>query len=216
MELPFTPEQFLNVFVRYNLAVFPAQVVWYLLAGMAVYLTIKQPSWADKAINLILALLWLWMGLVYQLGFFSTINKAAYVFGGLFLLHGGLLLWKGVFQGQLTYRLKRDSAGAAGILLIAFALVGYPLTGHFLGRVYPANPTFGLPCPTTIFTFGMFLLADRKVPLLYIGIPLIWSVIGFTAALSLGIHEDISLLVAALLAVGLILRKNIRFKKEAT
>lgn len=28
-----------------------------------------------------------------------------------------------------------------------------------LGDGYPLSPTFGLPCPTTIFTFGIFLLA---------------------------------------------------------
>ena len=81
MKFPFTAEQFLDVFGQYNEAVYPMQFVLYLVAGTAIYLAIKTTSSSDKIISLILAFLWLWMGLVYHLLFFSSINKMAYFFG---------------------------------------------------------------------------------------------------------------------------------------
>jgi hypothetical protein len=65
-----------------------------------------------------------------------------------------------------------------------------------LGHVYPASPTFGLPCPTTNFTFGPFLWVQARLPLRLLVIPAPWSVVGFSAALSLSITQDDGLPVA--------------------
>ena len=65
---------------------------------------------------------------------------------------------------------------------------------------------FGLvPCPTTIFTFGMLLLAARPKRLL-LWLPLLWSAIGFFAAVKFGIYEDVGLLVAAIVTAIVLLR----------
>ena len=39
--LPFTPDQFLNVFVKYNHAIWPVQIGAYLLGGIAVALDLE-------------------------------------------------------------------------------------------------------------------------------------------------------------------------------
>jgi Family of unknown function (DUF6064) len=64
-----------------------------------------------------------------------------------------------------------------------------------------SSPTFGLPCPTTIFTLGMLLWLDKTPPLYLLIIPLLWSLIGTVAALKLGIREDVGLLVSGALTV---------------
>jgi hypothetical protein len=84
----------------------------------------------------------------------------------------------------------------------------YPTLGYFLGHIYPKSPTFGLPCPTTIFTFGLLLWTDVKLPKTILIIPFLWSLVGFTAALTLGILEDTGLLVSGVLGVGLILFRD--------
>jgi hypothetical protein len=67
-------------------------------------------------------------------------------------------------------------------------------------------PMFGLvPCPTTIFTFGMLLLAARPKRLL-LWLPLVWSVIGFFAAVKFGIREDVGLLIAGIVTAVILLR----------
>jgi hypothetical protein len=90
-----------------------------------------------------------------------------------------------------------------GALLVGYALIGYPLLASLLGQQFPATPTFGLPCPTTIFTLGVLLWLQRPAPVFLLIIPLAWSVIGTAAALQLDVREDFGLLVAAVLTVVL-------------
>ncbi|WP_373551173.1 DUF6064 family protein [Haliscomenobacter sp.] len=96
-------------------------------------------------------------------------------------------------------------------------LIVYPILGYFLGHVYPSSPTFGLPCPTTVFTFGLLLLNGKKCPLAILIIPFTWSIIGFMAAFQFGIVEDTGLLVAGLSAASLLIYRNrMLSKKEAS
>lgn len=215
MKLPFTVEEFLSVFANYNQNVFPIHIVLYLLAATAIYLTVAHGSWTNKVISGILSFLWLWMGIVYHFIHFTSINKAAYFFGGLFVLQGALFLWKGVYKNQLNFRFTKDRYGLIGIVLLAFALVLYPAISYSMGHIYPATPTFGLPCPTTIFTFGMFSLLDKKYPRIILVIPTLWALIGFTAAFSLGIKEDISLLAAALISLLVLMLKHKKIEISA-
>lgn len=214
MNLPFTVDQFLEVFEKYNLAVFPLQVVLYLLALASIYLAVKKLKCSDTAISLILSLLWLWMGVVYHLIFFTSINKAAYLFGSLYIVQAVLFLFYGVIKKQPSFLFKSDIYGWTGVVLMLYALVIYPVIGYSLGHRYPASPTFGLPCPTTIFTFGLLLWTDKKCPFMLLIIPFLWSLVGFSAALSLGILEDAGLFVAGLLATLLLLVKNYKSRKS--
>lgn len=94
-----------------------------------------------------------------------------------------------------------------------FGPIVYPIMGQFLGHNYPNTPTFGLPCPTTIFTIGALLLANR--PPKYIAIiPLLWSAIGFSAAISLGVKEDVSLLISGLIGLNAIIIKHAKVTKK--
>jgi hypothetical protein len=202
MNLPFTVEQFLQVFASYNNAIWPLQVVLNLLAFSAIVLAIRRRSFSNRAIVLLLGALWLWMGIVYHIGFFATINPAAYGFGALFIIQGILFLWLAA-RNSIQFRPSLGLRQSIGSLFLLYGLLIYPLLGYAFGHGYPHAPTFGAPCPTTIFTFGILLWAMR-VPRYALIIPLLWSAIGFTAALTLGIREDIGLLVAGLVGTVLL------------
>jgi hypothetical protein len=208
MKLPFSIEQFLKVFEDYNLSVWPMQLVIYVMALVALFLSIKKLRWSGKIISLILSFFWIWMGIVYHLMFFTTINKAAYVFGIAFILQGILFFYYGFIHKRLSFRFSRNVYGVTGSFLMLFALLIYPITGYYMGHIYPASPTFGLPCPTTIFTFGLLLWASHKLPWPILIVPLLWSIIGSSAAFSLGITEDIGLLISAVLFVILEVMKS--------
>ncbi|MFH5834298.1 DUF6064 family protein [Halalkalibaculum sp. DA384] len=211
MELPFSTEQFLEVFETYNTAIWPAQIVAYLLGGLAIYLSYRPAARNDRTISLILAGFWLWMGAIYHLTFFTSINTAAYGFGVIFLIQGLLFLGVGVWKDWLKFRLKWDGYGITGAVLIIYAMLFYPIVGAQLGHGYPYAPMFGVaPCPATIFTFGMLLWTVKKVPWWILVIPGLWSVIGFTAAINLGILEDMGLLVAGILGILLLMTKTDR------
>lgn len=204
MNLPFTLEQFLAVFVSYNTAVWPAQVLLNILALTAVILCFR-PAPPSKAIAAILAAFWLWTGIVYHLSFFASVNPAAQIFGVLCVAQALVFLIAGVIRSQLSFRYPSSFHGFVGALMIIYGLLVYPVVGYFIGHVYPASPTFGAPCPTTIFTFGVLLWTDRKVGFGIIVIPFLWSIIGFMAALNFGIWEDTGLLIAGLVATLLLL-----------
>ena len=202
--IPFTVDQFFNVFAQYNVAVWPAQVFLYTIGMFAIILVLSRKSDFSRIVSLILSLFWIWMGIVYHLWFFSTINKAAIVFGAFFVLQGILFFIAGVLKQQLTFCLTSNLYGIVGSVILVYALIGYPLLGYCLGHRYPATSTLGLPCPTTIFTFGMLLWTSRRVPLYVLAIPLAWAFLGLWAAISLGMIEDLGLLVAGLMGSMLI------------
>jgi hypothetical protein len=210
MSLPFSIDEFFKVFENYNNTVWPMQYFLVLLAVIAIFMVIKKTKWSTAIIGIILSFLWLWMGVVYHLVFFTSINKVAYIFGGAFILQSFLFLHAFFFSDKLSFHFKKDIFGLAGIVFVLFALVIYPIIGYYNGHMYHASPTFGLPCPTTIFTFGILLLTEKKCPPYIFIIPLLWSTIGTSAAFSLNVEEDISLLVAGITFAFLLFIKNKR------
>ncbi len=204
MHLPFTVEQFLGIFVAYNTAIWPAQVFLNLLALLALGLCFRSHP-PSRLIALILVLLWLWTGIIYHLVFFSTINPAAWFFGGLCIAAACTFLYAGVLQRTLKFGVERDWRTLLGGLIMVYGLVLYPLIGLLLGHRYPASPTFGAPCPTTIFTFGLLLWTRTRVKWYLFLAPLLWSLIGSMAAVKLGIREDLGLLVAGIAGAVILL-----------
>lgn len=94
-----------------------------------------------------------------------------------------------------------------------FVSVFVTLIGYFAGHQYPRTPIFGVaPCPTTIFTFGILLAAERLHWYLYL-IPLLWAFIGTSAAFVLGVREDFGLAAAAIVFVSF--KFSRRFYKAA-
>jgi hypothetical protein len=208
MKMPFTTSQFLDVFRRYNQAVWPAQWLLIALALLATVLAILGTARASRAATTILAAFWIWMGVAYHLLFFASINRAAIAFGVLFIIEGLMLLRLGFGTQHINFRARWNLDGAAGLLFILYALVVYPAVGLALGRQYPAAPTFGLPCPTTIFTFGLLLWVEGKTPVRLLVIPAVWTLLGFTAARSMGIVEDYGLLITGVTGTAMILYRD--------
>jgi len=205
MSLPFTPLQFFDVFEQYNETVWPAQILIYILALIVFYNILKPGKYSNKIISTILAFLWLWMGVVYHWSFFASINAAARLFALLFVIEGAILSYEGIVKSRLAFSFdKKSRQDLIGVSLLIFGTVIYPLLGYALGHAFPDAPTFGLPCPTTIFTFGALLLT-RNIPRYVAMIPFLWSLLGFMAALSLGVKEDIFLLLAGLIGARYIL-----------
>lgn len=208
MRLPFTTEEFLDVFKTYNESISPLQIIFYLTAFLIVFLLFKKSENSDKVINSFLSFFWLWIGIVYHIIYFSVINKAAYFFGALFILQGIIFFIYGNISDKLLFRYNKSTYNYVGIVFILYALIVYPILGHILGHQYPRSPTFGLPCPTTIFTFGVLLFIDNRISIGVLIIPVLWSIIGFGAALNLSIYEDFGLLLAGLVGFSLLVMQN--------
>jgi intracellular septation protein A len=202
MVLPFGPEQFFAAFERYNLAVWPMQVVLLSLAIVVWLWVVRRRGNDGRWISLTLALLWAWMAMAYHFAFFAAINPAAWLFGAVFLLCAGTLAWVGGVRQRLEFAPRSDARGWLGMALVVFALLVYPALGWLLGHRYPRAPTFGLPCPTTIYTIGVLMFVRGPVPRSVLAVPLAWAVVGSTAAFNLGVYQDLGLLVAGAVALA--------------
>lgn len=210
--MPFSTQQFLEVFASYNETLFPAQIVLLIAALIAIRLASNGDTASSKIVVGVLSFYWLWMGVVYHWIFFSRINALAFVFGGLFVLQGLLLIYSGIVRSDLYFDGQSGANRLVGTLFIVYAILIYPMLGMSTGHSYPYSPTFGLPCPTTIFTFGLLLRSGRTVPLYILPVPAIWSLLGFSAAFLLGIREDIGLLIAGV--VGSVLLMSFRTRQS--
>jgi hypothetical protein len=209
--LPFTREVFFQVVAQYNAAIWPTQMIAYGLGLLTILLILRPLKGSDKVISTLLAGAWLWIGVVYHMGYFATINLAAWLFGVLFIVQGLLLLWAGTLRGQLVFRFIPDRYGWIGLGLLLYAMAGYSLLGWLTGHGWPQVLLFGVaPCPTALSTLGILLLTVQRVPVLLLVIPILWSLIGGMAVWLLNIPEDLGLLVGGVLAAWLIIWKNRR------
>lgn len=203
MQPPFSADQFFEVFRQYNEGTWPFPYVLYAAALLAVAVVILAPR-RSGVVMTILAAVWAWMAVMYHVRFFARINPLAYLFAAMFLFQAAAIVWHGVITRKLELSMPRaEGRFLAGFVLIAYALVAYPVIGFVLGQRYPTLPTFGLPCPTTIFTLGVFLLCARPVPWPLLVVPAVWAVVATSAAAWFGIGEDYALVPAALLVVAL-------------
>lgn len=203
--LPFTREQFLAVFAAYNEAVWPAQWAAYGLGALLVVAVLRPSPASGRVVAAGLAVMWAWTGVAYHALHFAAINRAALGFAALFVLQALGLLVLGVGRGRLVFGAARGPRAAIGWALVLYAALLYPVLGWLLGHRWPAMPSFGLtPCPLVIFTFGLLLLTAAPVPAALLVVPVLWSLIGGSAAFLLGVPQDGVLLAAGLSVLPLL------------
>ena len=208
MQLPFTAEQFRAVFRDYNSTLWPAQLFLLALAVTAVVLVVWPRRWSGVGVSTILAFLWAWMGIAYHFAFFTSISPPAYGFAAVFVAGALVFVWQGVVRRRLEFRWVAGGRGVMALLLVAFAFIVYPAWSYVAGHPYLETPTFGLPCPTTIFTMGLLALLVRPYPRSPFVVPVLWSLVGAQAAFLLAVPQDLALVVVAVLGFVLIARSD--------
>jgi hypothetical protein len=201
--LPFTTAQFFALFASYNAAVWPVQIGAYGLGLVALGFALSRGAQAGRIVASVLAVMWLWTGAAYHLLHFTAINPAAWLFGGAFLVQGGVFLAIAARGRDLVFEpALRGTRRGLGLFMVAYAAVLYPLLGRLAGHAWAEIPAFGItPCPTTIFTLGMLLLASSNLPWWLLTIPALWAVTGGAAAVLLAVPQDWMLLIGGLAAV---------------
>lgn len=200
MQLPFSRTEFFDVFGAYNAALWPAALLLWLVSLGLILAAVRSSHPPHRALSALLGVHWAWSALAYHVTFFAKINPAAWLFGGLFLVQAAAFAWFGVVRRRLRFAAGRSVHHVlAGVLVIyAFA---YPIINLIQGLTFPRVATFGVPCPTTILTLGLLLAAEAP-PWSIAIIPVLWSVIGGSAAFLLGVRADFVLFLAAVLLVS--------------
>jgi hypothetical protein len=205
----FTIDDLLFVFERFNLAVWPLQIISYIFGLLAVFFAIKQTKYSINVVSAILSFYWLWAGIVFCMIYWAPSYIYAYGFGVLCIIQGILFLFSAIKPNLSDYP-RNNLHSSVGLIFIIYAMVVYPLFGYLLGHIYPKFLPLGLvPCPTTIFTIGLFLLIKKKYPRYYLIVPFIVAISGLLAIYK-GIYEDIGLFLAGLVGTYLFLKRDTR------
>ena len=206
--MPFTHQEFLDVFGAYNATMWPAALLLWLASVVVMVAFYRRGAARTRAVMVLLAIHWLWSGVVYHLLFFRPINPAASLFAAMFVLQAVLLLRWGLRSSRFVLTPRSTVWSRVGTAFVAYSLV-YPGLGLLFGLSYPRLPLFAVPCPTTILTVGVLLSAPKR-DVRWLGvIPILWAGVGGSAALSLGVRADFALLAAgAVLIAFLVVRPH--------
>lgn len=95
-----------------------------------------------------------------------------------------------------------------GIGLVIFSLAVYPAWTWLAGHRSPAFPTFGLPCPTTLFTIGLLAFLVKPYPRSLFLVPVLWCFVGSQAAFVFNVPADLGLIVAGVLGLILLVQSK--------
>ena len=200
--------QFLATFGRASAAVWPMQIVWYLAAVAIVRLALWPVRRSSQLICALVAAYFAWIGIAYFAWQMPSMHYS-WLWATVFTLQAVLLVVAGTVRRDLVIRPRWDLSSGLGAVLIAYALIGYPLVGMLGGHALRTVPVFGVsPCASVIFFFGLLLWAVPPAPRYVLLVPLAWSLGAAPPDLSRGVAADYGMLVAALITAGLIIWRD--------
>jgi hypothetical protein len=171
------------------------------LGILSVLLLHSDKELRHKLIGGFLGVLWIWIGIAYHFLFFTAINTAAYVFGALFVLQGLFFLLETFSRKKLEFVFRGKFMDYIAYSFLVFGIVIYPILIYYLESAWETTITLGLPCPSTILTFGFLMLANSKLSKYLLIIPTLWTIVGTSAAFNFGVYPDYLMAVSALTAI---------------
>lgn len=182
---------------------FLVHVILYALCLAAISLLAFRGKRPDRAISIILSLMWAAMAVAFFNGFRQE-PRISWV-ALLFLVQALFLGWEGAVRDRLDFRPRTGALQVLGALFLLYALVVQPVLTFALESDRLGLPVLGLPFNPILFTFGLllFLRPEFRRHILYI--PLLWAVIGGVAGLREGEPRDWGLLAALVAGVLLAL-----------
>ena len=193
--LPFTQTQFFDLFSSYNSTFWPVVVgLW--AATLFGIVQLMRGRASQTFLGGLLVLHW-GLSAFYHVAFFTRINPAAAAFAALFGVQVVAFAWCAFVGHQLQFTWGPSRRHALGAVFLVSSLL-YPAFGLLAGDVWPRMPAFAVPCPTTLLTAGLLFAAAPSVPRWLFVIPILWSFIGGSAAIVLGVTPDLLLFAAGL------------------
>jgi Family of unknown function (DUF6064) len=200
--------QFLAAFGRADTTAWPMQIVWYAAAVTMVGLALWPVRRSSQIICALAGAYFAWIGIGYFAWLMPGISMSG-VWAAVFTLQAVLLVVAGIAHTDLVIRPRWDLSSGLGAVFIAYALVGYPLVGVLGGHALRIVPVFGVsPCASVAFFFGLLLWAVPPVPKYLLLVPLAWALTAAPPNMATGVAADYGMLVAAVVAPGLIIWRD--------
>ena len=205
----FTFSEFLEMMARYNNHYWLMLPINYSLCIIAILCSLRKTEYSSRIVTSVLAVLWLWTGVVFNGLVFSEISPRAIIFAAVFVFESMLLVFYGFYMSELIFRVRADLIGAVGWASILYGLLGYPLIASLLGRGYPQSLVVGLaPCPTVVFTLGLLFWSERRLTKAILAIPLFYALVGGAMVSSKGVVEDLGMIIIAMAMIGVVIYRD--------
>lgn len=167
-----TPEVWFRLFERLNSGLWPWQLLApVLLLGAVAALRRGQ----SRLAGILLGLCWVWVALAFHFSLYAEVSPAGLWLGWAFLLQALLLVCVG-WLGRLVW--SSGPRAIAGMVLLGFAVLVYPLLGPLTGRSWLGLEVPGTaPEPTLMATLALLLVTPR-LPWLLVPIPVLAGLLG--------------------------------------
>jgi hypothetical protein len=168
--VPYTKEVVDSIIYEYQEFFYPLQFTFIFLAFLMLYFIWKNQS--HKIIVSILAFFWIWIGAIYEIKYYFSINWFGLYIGYFFILQALLLLWFGMIKKELIFVKNKIS-----LIIVSFLTFFYPIVQIFAGTHHYEISIIGmLPNITVAFTLIiLFMNTQKNIKTLFI-IPIVWSV----------------------------------------
>lgn len=205
--LMFSQQTYYRLFELYNTELWPLQILSLVLGAAVLVLWRRGGDRAGRAIAAILAVCWLWVAWGFHWQRYASINWAASYFALAFAVQALLLLWAAVVRGRLTPLPATRLQQRAGLGLLLFALLIFPLMGPLLARSWTQAEVFGMtPDPTALATLGVLLFAGARPAWVFFPIPVAWCLLSGATLWAMESPDfaivPLAALLALILAVG--------------
>ena len=201
--LLFSPRVYYRLIELHNEALWPLQVAALACGLLLLFLTLRGGAAASRVVFAILGALWMWIAWSFLWERYATINWVVAYAAPLFALQGLALIWCGAISERLRLAPVTGLVAGATAVLLATAVIGYPLIAPLMGRPWTAAETFGIfPEPTALATLAVLACVPRGGALLMI-IPLLWCVLASEILWLLGSPDFFVSATVALIAVFL-------------
>ena len=133
--LSFSLEEFLLVLESYNLAIWPLQIIAYVLIVLVLFFSLKPTKYSTKIVLAILSFFWLFAGIVFCFIYWAPSHIFGYIFG-IFCTVQGLLFLYSITRSDITISSPDNAYTFIGILFVLYAIIGYQVFGYYLGHIY--------------------------------------------------------------------------------
>jgi hypothetical protein len=201
--LLFSPRTYHRLFELYNAAIWPLQLLGIAMGLAILALLVSQRRHRDPIVAGLLAIGWLWVAWAFLYDRYSQINWVAPWLAAAFVLQALLLIALGV-MGRVEFAPAGGTRFAVATILVAIAVVGYPLLAPLFGRPWTTAEVFGIaPDPTAIASLATLALVRGAVRWLLIAIPIAACALGALTERAMGEPEAFVVGLAALIGIAL-------------
>jgi len=218
--LLFSTRVYYRLFVSFNLAFWPVNLVLYLAGAVLVYRGLRGGRVFQRGILVVLAVMWAWAGAVFMGHYYRPINWAVPYILPIFAFEAVIMVLFSLRKTPLVFCWRGDFSSMAGVALLILAIPVYPFFSLLAGHDVLAAELFGsAPDPTIIGTLGFVLLMRGTWRWLLLPAPVLWCIL--TSLTLWAMDQDIAWLplVAAWLAIlggWMDAKSGVTRKSEAT